>query len=170
MHVHVCVYEFVLKCDIEIIAYSCIFEWYSAVWSRTWGSISSDDASFPSRSFWRISRHSVNPRLNLILSSKWTIAFPVREHISVANLIIPTFFTSRRWYVDYAKVYSEIRPLIMFLFFSRSLGLAAAGWKSTRAWRLMTGNSTLLIARTFITRLIQLRDYEHLTRLFFFVN
>jgi len=30
-YTHVHVYEFVLKCDIEIIAYSCMFERYSAI-------------------------------------------------------------------------------------------------------------------------------------------
>ena len=109
---------------------------------------------------------------NSLTRSKWTTASPVRENISVANLIISVFLMSRRWYVDYVTAYPRVHPLVNVFFSLEVSAFSYSRMKINSRLKINDGkSSTLLITRTFSTRLIQLAGYEHLLHdYFFFVN
>lgn len=85
----------------------------------------------------------------------------------MANLIISVFLTSRRWYVDY--VTAGVRPLVDVFFSPEVSAFSYSRMKINSRLKINDGkSSTLLITRTFSTRLIQLAGYEHLLYDYFF--
>lgn len=132
---------------------------------RWWGSISHPAMHLPREpiflegfpTFWQPSVRS-----DFLIGSKWTTVSSVRENIFLQISFHPCFLCLDDDMLTMSWRIQEIRPLVDVLFLCEvCLHLVTAGWKSTHARRLMTESGTLLITRTFITRLIQLDDYTN---------